>query len=739
MPTDLAALLLREQIVSEAALERAKARQLEAGGSLDTAVLELGLVPEDALLGLLARAAELPAASEIAWSAADARARRVFPSKVAERHGLAPFALEGRELSLVATYPVDLALLDEISFMLSLHLTAHVGPEWRVRELIHRLYGGSLEPRFAALAAAAGAAPAPPEEPPEPGDAAPASRPEVPAAPSGFTRDAAEPLEPLAAALQQALDAVDAALFEEEAVEEAEAPAPGPPPDRSAPPRWSLDDARTALAAARHRDEIVLAALRYARDFFEYAAVFAVTRDAVAGHDALGAEDERERARSIALYASDPGIFRTVIETKSPFLGPVSREAAGNATILDGLGRGLPRTVLVYPVLLRDRTVCVLYADNGEAPVSPRRLGDLLLLLSTVGAAFERIIRGRKRRPSKGLRALEALSQGSLAAAPPSPAPPAPEAVAEEEPPPEAPAPPEEHAAPAPEAPEPALAPPEPEPPPAAEPVPEPLPGEPEPAPSVEADPAPPAEAPAESPPRPSASDSLDALEEQFFFRTADADLPSRAPIPRADAATTPPVAPGAAPPPEAPAAPAPPERPALPVLADKALDPDPAVATWACEALAERRREPAMRQAIEKLRRALLSGISGRTTRAARALGVLRDVESIPLLIQVLETSEPETAGVAAEALAAITLQRLGPDARKWLGWWKQNRGRGRAEWLFSGLTSPDRDTRIAAAVELRHAAPPPVEYSADLPAPERERMARAWAGWWARSGHVL
>jgi hypothetical protein len=141
----------------------------------------------------------------------------------------------------------------------------------------------------------------------------------------------------------------------------------------------------------------------------------------------------------------------------------------------------------------------------------------------------------------------------------------------------------------------------------------------------------------------------------------------------------------------------------------------------------------------MEKLRRALLSGISARATRAARALGAVRDVEAIPLLIQVLEASEPETARASADALAAITLQRLGPDARKWLNWWKENRGRGRAEWLFSGLTSPDRETRVAASVELSHAAPPPVPYSADLPAGEREKAARAWAGWWARSGHVL
>jgi HEAT repeat protein len=231
--------------------------------------------------------------------------------------------------------------------------------------------------------------------------------------------------------------------------------------------------------------------------------------------------------------------------------------------------------------------------------------------------------------------------------------------------------------------------------------------------------------------------------------------VPARRPEPAAAAAPEPPPEPqraAAAPPagPKAPARPVAPARTPPPVatppdpaslagLADRALEADPEAAAAAVAALGNRRRDPAIRQAAEKLRRALLSGLSARASRAARALGALRDADGIPLLIQVLETSEPDTARAAADALAAITLQRLGPDPRRWLAWWKENRGHGRAEWLFSGLTSPDRDVRVAAAVELSHAAPPPVAYTADMPAVEREKAARAWAGWWARSGHVL
>jgi hypothetical protein len=744
VPKDLAALLVEEAVVSAEVMDRALARQQTEGGTLDTALLELGAVAEETLGAYLSRAAELPAAPPTAWTAADARARRVFPSRVAERHGLAPFALEGRELALVVTHPLDLALLDEISFMLSLHLAPHVGPEWRVRELIQRLYGSALSPRLAALAAADGGpvaelaapddagprapaaheaaspAPAPPDDdaaaaeapdrPGEPGDASFADELPQAHAPSlpptaGFARDTSEPLEPLAAALAQAIEAVEPELLDGD-LGEAEPPAddePRAPPDRTAPPRWSVADARAALSGARDRDEVVLIALRYARDFFQFAAVFAVTRDAVAGHDALGPEDARDRCRATAIYASDPGIVRTVIETRSPYLGPVAHDAAGNAAILAGLGRGAPRTVLVHPVLLRDRPVCVLYADNGEAPVSAGRLGDLLLLLSTAGAAFERIIRDRKQRSPRRAKAIGAGSMRAGAEAPTSTS--------------------------------------------TAAPTPTSIPTS-----TPDRTDGPRAAAPVPFSARPSPSETWSArVPDRARPALADDDVtddvwkavePARAPTPdeildalevdldeafagheREEAAAEP-----------TPAAAATPAE-----LAERALDADRGVALAACEALAARRRDPGLRQAIDKLRRALLSGVAARTIGAAHALGALRDAEAIPLLVQVLETSDSEPAQAAASALRAITLQPLGTDARSWLGWWKENRGRGRAEWLFSGLTSADRDTRVAAAVELSQAAPPPVAYSADLPAAERESAARAWAGWWSRSGHVL
>ncbi len=993
MARELSQLLLEEGIVSPEGLRRALARQKEAGGTLDTALLELGLVAEARLVGALARASDLPAAPLSAYERVDARARRVFPSKVAERHGLAPFALEGRELSLVATCPVDLSLLDEVSFMLSLHLAPHVGPEWRVRALIQQLYGGPLPPRLARLAeqsadrgTSPGVVAAEPEAPePETGgppassDEAPivtapgiylgSAMPAITTAPAspgepgptrppagfaGFSRELGEPLEPLSAALAEALEMFDVESPEAPpdapadaapdagiaVAEPGDGPGPGAPAsseapnplDRSAPPRWTLEQARAALARARTRDEVVVTVLRYARDFFQFAALFAVTRDAIAGHDGLGPEgDARDLARTVAIYSSDLGIFRTAIETMAPYLGRVDRNAPANQAVLDALGRGTPRTVLVTPILLRNRPVCLLYADNGGGTVSARRLGDLLLFCSTIGAAFERIIKTRKgegpstvgsrpaeappgpfqrsepawrgpgsepakvtaaeadffaaggqlepdelfapiveepapipEEPPPSPREASSIPDGLFAPIPeeaaPFPAEPAstleadatfllePAKIREEaapipaEP---APAPEEaalfpveaapvlEAAAPAPEEavlfpveaalapeeaallqvePEPALE--------AAAPAPEEaalFPVEPAPAPEeaalfpVEAapvleaaapapdeavlfpvepapileDPAPTAEVttelalpepepgPEPLPPEPPLDLAPEApVERGAAAAAAGETLPHGVPDPAGELvdaylATGPSIPAARGPAFEALVAigqpavplllaaldnPAPSRRRAaaellgaigdpasLAALADRCLDPAPEVAEAAREALAAHRGTAAIRTIPERLRRALASGLSARAAPAARALAALRDVESIPILIQALEGADPSTAAAIAEALSIITMQRHGSSPRPWLLWWKENRGRGRAEWIFGGLTAEDREVRAAAAAELGRIAPPPVSYSPDSTSAEREQAARAWAGWFTRSGYRL
>jgi len=106
------------------AAQLAEERQEACGGTLDTAVLELGLVSEEALVPLLGKAADLPVAHSEMVTAADTGLAAILPQLLAEKHGIAPVSLERRQLSLLVENPIALTVLDEIGFLLSRPLRA---------------------------------------------------------------------------------------------------------------------------------------------------------------------------------------------------------------------------------------------------------------------------------------------------------------------------------------------------------------------------------------------------------------------------------------------------------------------------------------------------------------------------------------------------------------------------------------------------------------------------------------
>lgn len=398
MPLDLAALLVEARAVSAEDVQRALRRQREAGGALDTALLELALLPEPELARFLSRASGLPLA-EVTPGDRDARAGRMLPAGIAQRHRLAPFRLDGRRLSLLAAYPVDAAALSDLGVMLSMQLVPYVAPAWRVLELTEAVYGVPMPPREAQLAArlggrggsAAAATGDGPDRAPGAargaGEAPPEGREASISGASAWRLTRADPEESLATAVAHAAETLDATEVLREVLD--------PEPVPEAPPRWTLAQASAALDAARDRDGVVAAALRYARDFLEAAAVFAVASDGIAGVDAVGWPRARRRCRAVRVGERDAGLFRVAVEARGPYLGPVAREP-GNEHLLRALGRPWPAVALAYPIVVRDRVVCVLYGDNGDAPVSPRRVGDLLLFAGAVGAALERVLREAK-------------------------------------------------------------------------------------------------------------------------------------------------------------------------------------------------------------------------------------------------------------------------------------------------------------------------------------------------------
>jgi hypothetical protein len=87
----------------------------------------------------------------------------------------------------------------------------------------------------------------------------------------------------------------------------------------------------------------------------------------------------------------DPAsVFGEVISRKNFYRGPILSIPA-NKPLLDLL-HGSPNDALIVPVEIRDRTICLLYGDNGNENVLSANLKYLHMLVKMASLAFEILI-----------------------------------------------------------------------------------------------------------------------------------------------------------------------------------------------------------------------------------------------------------------------------------------------------------------------------------------------------------
>jgi HEAT repeat protein len=173
-----------------------------------------------------------------------------------------------------------------------------------------------------------------------------------------------------------------------------------------------------------------------------------------------------------------------------------------------------------------------------------------------------------------------------------------------------------------------------------------------------------------------------------------------------------------------------------VPALGSRVYDPDAAVRRAAAQALARANDGPARRTVTERLRGDLPGPDILRQRYAAEALGVLRDVPSVPRLIELVKHDDALVAGAARRGLIEITKQDFGQSRWRWRSWWERHRHEPRVEWMFEGLLHAEPDVRISAAEELRRLTNDSFGYHFDLPKREREDARKKWMDWWRAHG---
>ena len=442
--------LVHEGHLTPDGLEEALDWQVLYGGRLGTNLLELRLVAEEQL----ARALGKQLGAEVAWGdlAVDPALIASVPKHVADRQELVPWKLEKRRLKVLCC-EINVGNLDKLSYKVGRTCVPVIAPEFRVIQLLRTHYQATRQMRaldFGVVpeegrrkrkdkpsenvaeqapelidesafneiynrivpgrpAAAQPPAPAQPAQswshspPPAPPTMAriapPAPRPEEETLES-LPEDAILGELPADAAVTEPVLAAAAAVEPAEpplpVVSWDDVPAPPPPPARDESP-LDFKQALKALEGVSDRDSIAHIVLRASRNKAARAVLLQVQGGVALGWDGLG--EGTENARQVAMPLASESAFSLVVRSRSHYMGPLQK-TPGNIRFLAILGKKVPLSALIFPILHRGRVSHMLYLDNGHKQQAPTDVGEMLILSQRIGQTVEELVQ-KKRQASR--------------------------------------------------------------------------------------------------------------------------------------------------------------------------------------------------------------------------------------------------------------------------------------------------------------------------------------------------
>jgi hypothetical protein len=419
-------ILIRAGHLTQEALEEALDWQVLYGGRLGTNLLELKLVEEEHL----ARALGKQMSCEFAWGELQAEHDVVplLPKHVANRDEMVPWKVEKRRLKVLCT-EIRLERIDEMAHKIGRSCVAVVAPEFRIFQLLRGNYGAIRQMRALDF----GVVPTN-ERRRKKGHEAAAKREGPELIDEGAFNDlynrvvqggsAATP-EPKRAA-RSGSDHLEAlpedAILGAPAADDSWPPPPAivaPAGEPSWPPRsWEeqepapqtkrddspleFKEALKLLEGVSDRNAIAHVVLRASIGKAKRALLLQVQGEVALGWDALG-EGLEQAAQIVAVPLSAPSAFQLVVKTRSHFLGPLQKTPV-NVRFLAQLGKKVPLSSLIMPILYRGRVSHLLYVDNGHKRQAPTDVGEMLILSQRIGQTVEKLVEttGKLRRAARG-------------------------------------------------------------------------------------------------------------------------------------------------------------------------------------------------------------------------------------------------------------------------------------------------------------------------------------------------
>ena len=160
--------------------------------------------------------------------------------------------------------------------------------------------------------------------------------------------------------------------------------------------RSMFDELRFPTATA----EVTLLILRYSSEVVNRAILFMVKKDEVRGLGQFGIELESGQSpdqvvRNIRIPLSSDSLFRTVIETRRTYLGPLEPND-NNHFLMNAVGGVMPDAVLAIPLIVDHKVALIVYGDNLPEKKAIQGVETLEIFMNQAGMALEKALLERK-------------------------------------------------------------------------------------------------------------------------------------------------------------------------------------------------------------------------------------------------------------------------------------------------------------------------------------------------------
>lgn len=149
----------------------------------------------------------------------------------------------------------------------------------------------------------------------------------------------------------------------------------------------SVDEANQRLAQASSRDALLEITLGVALARFKRVALFTVFPTTVVAWRAAGEGFTADTLAGYRVSLDERTVWKMVTESRAHYLGPLQTFRA-HGEFVKRTGKKLPASIAVFPVLVGERVVNLVYGDNGHGAPVTSEVSELLIFTSRLTKAY---------------------------------------------------------------------------------------------------------------------------------------------------------------------------------------------------------------------------------------------------------------------------------------------------------------------------------------------------------------